>query len=59
MTLEEAAKRVSELEIEIDALRKVILTQRALREYPPGHPEEPGHLKKFREQNPNWRDYQD
>lgn len=37
------------------ALRRVN-QRRALMEYPPGHPEEPAALKKFREQNPDWRD---
>lgn len=58
MTTEESTARIAELETEIRVLKRILL-ERRLNEYPPGHPEEPNHLKKFREQNPNWRDYQD
>lgn len=36
-------------------IRRIRLGRRLL-EYPEGHPEEPAELKKFREQNPDWRE---
>lgn len=53
--LEECAARLEKIAADIRRLRLV----RRLYEYPDGHPEEPTELRKFREQNPNWRDYQD
>lgn len=58
MTLDEIEKRIRQLSADVDVLKTELMYRKCL-EYPSGHSEEPDALKKFREQNPNWRDYQD